>query len=213
MTNDDRPSPFSRRKLLIGGAATLAVAGVAGCKTTQKTGSAIGDNVGTMNDLVNQQENLTIQAYNRVKDNPECKYPSDELTTSLELQNQRRKLLRFNEGEKAGWIHLFLPGVGLVGTFTVLGKVSSCQSSMTSNVGVFLGTGANGYPAGDNVAVDNPGDDISFGPNEDGVFWFTQEGIYMNWHGPYLYVDTELDVQLTPGLIQKPGSQPTKSAA
>lgn len=212
MTNDDKSSPFSRRKLLIGGAATLAVAGVAGCKSTQKTGSAIGDSVGTMNDLVNQQEKLTIQAYNAVKDNPECQYPSALLKTSLELINQRKKLLRFNEPTKTGWIHLFSNGV-LIGTFTVLGKVSSLQSSMTSSTGVFLGTAANGYPGGDNVPVDMPSDDISFGPNEEGVFWFTAENIYMTWNGQYFYVDTALDVKVTPALVQPAGAQATKSAA
>ena len=205
-------SIFSRRNLLVGSGAALAVTAVAGCSGIKSTGNAIGDNVGNMNDLVNQQENLTVQAYNRVKDNPECQYPSSLLVTSLELQNQRRKLLRFNEPEKTGWIHLFSNGV-YIGKFDVLGKVSSLQSSMTSNTGVFLGTGANSYPSGDNVPVDMPGDDISFGPNEDGVFWFTSTGVYMTWSGQYLYVDTELDVSIAPTLAAPANAQPTKSAA
>lgn len=212
MTDNDNTGMFSRRKLLIGGgAAALAVTAVAGCKASN-SGSAIGDTVADMNDLVNQQQNLTVQAYNRVKDNPECQYPSSLLTTSLELASQRKKLLRFNEASKVGWIHLFSNGV-YIGKFSVLGKVSSCQSSMTSNTGVFIGDGTSGRPTGDNVPVDMPGDDISFGSNEDGVFWFTVEGIYMNWSGQYLYVDTELDVKLEPGMVQPANAQPTKSAA
>jgi hypothetical protein len=208
-----RGGAFSRRKALVGvGLLAATGLGVAGC-TSSSTGSGIGDPVGTMNDLVNQQQKLTIQAYNKVKDNPECQYPSDLLLTSLELQNQRVRVLRFNEPTKTGWIHCFAANGVLIGTFPVLGKVSSLQSSMTSSTGVFLGTGGNGYPAGDNVPVDMPGDDISFGPNEDGVFWLTPDRVYMTWNGPYMYVDTDLDVKLEPALGYPANAQPTKSAA
>lgn len=209
-------SPFTRRRVFGLGGAVIAVAAVAGCtSTSSSTGSAIGDNVASVNDLTGQQANLTIDAYNLVQKNPACQYPSTLMTTSLEMVNQREKLLRMNQPEKSGWIHLFLDGIGLVGTFTVLGKVSSVNSSMTADVGVYSTSLGNNAAAVQ--AVELPGDDLSFGPNEGGdgsVFWFTAEGVYMNWTGKYLYVDTQLDVNssLNPALVMKPNSKPTSTA-
>jgi hypothetical protein len=211
----ERTNPFSRRKLLAAGGGALAIVAVAGCTgNSSNTGSGIGQNVADTNDLTGQQANLTITAYNAIKDNPECQYPANLLKTSLEMQNQREKLLRMNQPTKTGWIHLFLQGVGYVGTFTVLGKVSSINSSMTADLGVYTDNANQGAGV---VNAPLPGDDLSFGPNEGGdgsVFWFTAEGVYMNWVGPYLYVDTDLDVNssLNAALVMPRNATPTSTS-
>lgn len=191
-----------RRKLFGLAAVGAAVAvGVAACDPSSGSGSAETSNVSDANTLTDQQVALTVDAYNRVKDNPECQYPAKQLDTSLELQNQRRKLLMFNEPTKLGWVYLFSYGQ-VIAEVPVIGKVSSMQSSMTADeAGYFNSAGTNGA-AGVNVEL--PGDDLSFGPNEGGptsVFFFTVDGVYMNWTGDYLYTDSQLSL-LTNQLVK-----------
>jgi len=187
---------MDRRKLLTGGVAVAALGSTAAaCSGSSggNTGTDLTQNAGSVNDLVVQQGELSYKAWNQVKADPSQAYPLSLMKSSLELHQQREKLLRFNQKTKTGWAYLFSPNGELIMEVPVLGKVSSTQSSMTTAVGVYSSTGSSG---GGNLTVELPGDDLSFGKNEGGdmgKFFFTPDGVYIYWDGPVLYADARLE--------------------
>lgn len=206
----------SRRKLLTGAAvvgAAVATSAAACDSSHPNTGGKVTQNAGSVNDLQDQEEKLTIQPFNAVKADPEQAYPAPLIKRSLEMENQREKLLRFNAAEKLGWAYLFTGNGMLIAELPVKGKVSSTQSSMTTDVGVYKDQGS--YNGG-NVAVKVPGDDLSFGPNEGGdagKFFFTPDGVYVFWDGPLLYLDAPLKVLSNQAVVQyNQGSKPSSTA-
>lgn len=83
-----------------------------------------------------------------------------------------------------GYIVLFTEGGGVVGSFVVDGKVSSLNSFLTPDTTYPNNTGA--YWLAD---VDG-----SYGENDNGIFFFTPGGQYIEWTGIYLYSDIPFEV-------------------
>ena len=90
-----------------------------------------------------------------------------------------------------GYIVLFDKGV-VFGKFIVDGKVSSLNSYLT--------------PDSEYYSVDKKGDtsyynewladvDGSYGTNDNGIFFFTTDGKYIEWTGEYLYSDMPFEVE------------------
>lgn len=201
--SDEDIKPNMARRSLVGLAAVGAIVATtaASCGSDGGSGSTETQNVTNANTLTDQQVALTVNAYNDVRDNPECDYPAQQLDTSLELQNQRKKLIMFNQAGKLGWVYLISMG-NIIAEIPVVGKISSINSSMTANVGAYIDSAGTNGAAG--VPVQLPGDDLSFGPNEGGdksVFFYTVDGVYINWTGDYLYSDSQLTL-LTSQLIK-----------
>lgn len=215
MTDTSRRQLLSRATLAGGAIAAVALTAEA-CDNSKpsNTGGNVTQNAGNVNDLQDQEEKLTIQPFNRVKQIPAQAYPAALITESLEMQQQREKVLRFNDPSKLGWAYLFTPMGALIMTLPVKGKISSTQSSMTTSTGVYLDQGTGG---GGNLAVPVPGDDLSFGPNEGGdagKFFFTPDGVYVFWDGPILYVDAALKVSQPAVVLEyQDGSKPSNTAA
>lgn len=209
----------SRRELITrtAGAAAVVVgvgAAVEACGGgPSSTGGNVNQNAGSVNDLQDQEEKLTITPFNRIKAVPSEAYPATLITDSLEMKNQRERVLRFNDATKLGWAYLFTPLGALIAVLPVKGKVSSTQSSMTTSVGVYKDQGTGG---GGNVAVPVPGDDLSFGPNEGGdagKFFYTADDVYVFWDGPILYLDAPLEVLQQPAVVKyNAGAKPSSTA-
>jgi hypothetical protein len=211
---NERKNPIFNRRAAIGlGIVGAVVATTAAACDGSSSGTTETSNVTSANSLTDQQIALTVDAYNRVKDNPECQYPAKLLNTSLELQNQRKKLLTFNEPTKLGWVYLISMGTVLC-EIPVIGKVSAVNSSMTANTaGYFNSAGTNGAAG---VPVELPGDDLSFGPNEGGdgsVFFYTVDGGYINVTTDYIYSDIQLTILQAMAMKYTQGSKPTPSVA
>lgn len=114
----------------------------------------------------------------------------DDIEYSLERFNLIRRAYWVNgQREKAatlpcpvqdrplGYCILMLEGVGVVGQYTVDGKVTSLNSYLTPD--------STGFENGSWLAdVDG-----SYGENDAGIFFFTTDGKYMEWTGIYLYSD------------------------
>lgn len=201
---------MNRRAALGLGAAGVVAATAASCSTSHNTGSNIGQSVGNINDLTQQQNKLTIAAYNHVWKDPECQYPAGLLTTSLEMRNLRKKLLLFNEPTKTGWLYFVSQGKVLC-EIPVMGKVSSTQSSMTTTDSVYSTNDSGG------VEVSLPADDISFGPNEggdSGIFFFTVDGVLIQAGGMgWIYSDAKLNVLDAMLMQYPPNSRPSSTVA
>lgn len=124
--------------------------------------------------------------------------PTD-INYSLERYNLIRRAYWVNgQREKAdtlvcqvekplGYIVLFA-GNTVVGRFVVDGKVSSLNSFLSPNYVEKCYVG--GYVINTELAdVDG-----SYGENDNGIFFFTPDGKYVEWTGEYLYSDIPFEV-------------------
>lgn len=128
----------------------------------------------------------------------------DDLEYSLERYNLIRRAYWVNgQREKAislpceierplGYIVLFTEGGGVVGRYIVDGKVTSLNSYLTPD--------SEYYENGEyrnNWLADVDG---SYGENDQGIFFFTPDGKYIEWTGIYLYSDIPFEVT-TPTIV------------
>ena len=95
-----------------------------------------------------------------------------------------------------GYIVCLLEGVGPVFQTTVDGKVSSLNSYLSPDSEYYE---MNSSTYNNEWLADVDG---SYGVNVDGVFWFTVDGHYMEWAGPYIYSDIPFNFD-TPVLTVK----------
>ena len=148
------------------------------------------EETGSYSDKVN-----TMEVANKLQENQPT--PTD-IDYSLERYNLTRRAYWVNgQREKAnmlpcevekplGYIVLFTDNGAVVGSFVVDGKVSSLNSFLTPDSEYYeYNSGATHTCYNDWVAdVDG-----SYGKNDNGIFFFTPDGKYIEWTGTYLYSD------------------------
>lgn len=149
---------------------------------------------GSTQDKLNQKE-----AANEIQANQPT--PTD-LEYSLERYNLIRRAYWVNgQREKAmslpceiqrplGYIILF-SGNTVVGRFEVDGKVSSLNSFLTPDSDYYEYSGSSSSYK-NNWLADVDG---SYGSNDNGIFFFTPDGKYIEWTGTYLYSDIPFIVE------------------
>lgn len=142
----------------------------------------------------------TIEVANNLQSNQPT--PTD-INYSLERYNLIRRTYWVNgQREKAntlpceiekplGYIVLFT-GSTVVGKFVVDGKVSSLNSFLTPDSEYYekIATGGSGT-YNNRWLADVDG---SYGENDNGIFFFTPDGKYIEWTGDYLYSDIPFEV-------------------
>lgn len=124
-------------------------------------------------------------------------YPEAQMQHSLERQNLKDRLLRFNNPNKIGYVYLMSFGK-FVGYYTIHGKITSVQSQMTNTVQTF-------HYDGGGMQVPSIGDDGSFGDNEGGdkgVFFFTTQKVMVETTLDWVYSDSPLNIDV-PNLVTK----------
>lgn len=143
-----------------------------------------------------QDVNNTINAANTIQSNQPT--PTD-ISYSLERYNLIRRAYWVNgQREKAnaipcevekplGYIVLFT-GNTVVGNFVIDGKVSSLNSYLTPDSDYY----SSGYTERTYWLADVDG---SYGSNDNGIFFFTPDGKYIEWSGTYLYSDIPFEVE------------------
>ena len=90
-----------------------------------------------------------------------------------------------------GYVVLITESGAVLGSFVVDGKVSSLNSYLTPDSEYFeADTNASGR--NDNLWL--PDVDGSYGTNDNGIFFFTPDGKYLEWTGTYLYSDIPFTV-------------------
>lgn len=137
-------------------------------------------------------------------------YPVDALKDSLERRNLKEHLLRYNNPSKISYIYLLADTGGIYTFFTIKGKVSSNQSQMTTQELIVRRCWSGTC---DSAVVGAPGDDGSYGPNEDGIFFFTTDGVMVTWNGKYLLTDAPLKIDPAKlVLTYVDGSKPTSTS-
>ena len=136
---------------------------------------------------------------NRIQSNQPT--PSD-IEYSLERYNLIRRAYWVNgQREKAasvpcpiqkplGYIVLFTESGSVVQRFVVDGKVSSLNSFLTPD-SEYYERNISGYYSYNRWLADVDG---SYGENDNGIFFFTPDGRYIEWTGIYLYSDIPFEV-------------------
>lgn len=95
------------------------------------------------------------------------------------------------ENMPLGYIVLFTESGSVVNKFVVDGKVTSLNSFLTPDSEYYE------YSAGDVSKINKwvPDVDGSYGENDNGIFFFTTDGKYVEWTGTYLYSDIPFEVK------------------
>ena len=160
-------------------------------------------------------KDVTLEIGNELSSNQPT--PTD-IDYSLERYNLIRRTYWVNgQREKAnalvceiekplGYIVLFTDSGSVVGSFVVDGKVSSLNSFLTPDSEYYEKTPScsGGYRSGNtatSLSVDDysnkwlPDVDGSYGENDNGIFFFTPDGKYLEWTGTYLYSDIPFIVE------------------
>ena len=173
------------KKIIISALAILMVVSLSACDEPS----------GSRQDIYTTQENA-----NNIQENQPT--PTD-LEYSLERYNLIRRAYWVNgQREKAlslpceidrplGYIVLFTESGGVVGRYVVDGKVTSLNSYLTPDSTYY----ATDYKSNWLADVDG-----SYGENDQGIFFFTPDGKYIEWTGTYLYSDIPFEVT-TPTIV------------
>lgn len=104
-------------------------------------------------------------------------------------QREKANALPCEVEKPLGYIVLLTDNGAVVGSFIVDGKVSSLNSFLTPDSEYYeqeYGTDGYSYGDGNDWLADVDG---SYGTNDDGIFFFTPDGKYIEWTGTYLYSD------------------------
>ncbi len=139
---------------------------------------------------VEKQQSIT-------KDLQQSQPTPTDIDYSLERYNLIRRAYWVNgQREKAlslpcpvekplGYVVLMSEGVGVVGNYVIDGKVSSLNSFLTPDSEYYE------YSAGETSKKNNWLADVdgSYGENDNGIFFFTTDGKYIEWTGTYIYSD------------------------
>jgi hypothetical protein len=161
------------KKIAIAGVAAALVLSLSACEEAGNTAQGEGQAV-------------TEQAFDQ--QSKAVPYPATELKDSLERRNLKDRLLRTNKPDAIGYVYLMNFGQ-IVGYYTIKGKVSSTQSQMTTDNLII-----DRYEG--DVVVNAPGDDGSYGPNEDGIFFFTTEGAMVTTSLDYIWADNQIAIDV-----------------
>ena len=162
---------------------TIAIGSLSGCgdKTTSGTQQNINDTKTVTDELTTSQPTPTdidysLERYNLIR-----------RTYWVNGQRERANTLVCPVDKPLGYIVLFA-GNTVVGRFVVDGKVSSLNSFLSPNY-------VEKYIANGGVVNTELADvDGSYGENDDGIFFFTPDGKYVEWTGEYLYSDIPFEI-------------------
>lgn len=138
---------------------------------TQKTANILQTNQPTPTDI-----DYSLERYNLIK-------------RAYWVNGQREKAISLPcEIERPlGYIVLLTDNGGVVGRFIVDGKVSSLNSYLTPDSECYSSSSYINWVAD----VDG-----SYGENDNGIFFFTPDGKYIEWTGTYLYSDIPFEVEV-----------------
>jgi hypothetical protein len=114
-------------------------------------------------------------------------YPIPSLTRSAELENLTKRATRLNKEGAIGYVYLLSQTGNVVGFYTIKGKVTSLNAYMTMSKGFI--DDPNGDLSSGSIEVETPDVDGAYGENDQGIFFFTTEDVYVEWKGFYLYSD------------------------
>lgn len=121
--------------------------------------------------------------------------PPVKLKWSLERDQINKRTELWNSQNKVSYIYLIDYGK-VMGFYTIKGKVSSVNSQVTNPTQYVRINGMS-----DRYKFESPAEDGSYGTNGDAIFFFTTEGVYVEWNGTYMLADRPLKMSTPPALV------------
>lgn len=155
-------------------------------------------------------ENAESQATQTNQTNLLIKQPVPVVSCSLERQNIINRYhwlagdaLEWPCKSRVGFVYLISQSGKIMSVNTVKGKVSNLSSQLTNPQQLTRRCGdltPNYDEHGEdytcqNGTVDQAEPDGSYSGNGTGIYFFTPEGKYVEWHGDYNFSDQRLDIQ------------------
>jgi hypothetical protein len=110
--------------------------------------------------------------------------PAPEISNSLERENLKRRIEFLNDANKDLYVALLSLDGKVLATYVTNGKVSSLNSYLTTNEQI-VDDPYGSFDSGGQV-LESPDLDGSYGWNNEGIFFFTTDGAYIEWNGPYI---------------------------
>ena len=149
-------------------------------QTTQKTANKLQTNQPTPTDI-----DYSLERYNLIR-------------RAYWVNGQREKAMSVvcPIDKPLGYIVLFTDNGGVVNKFVVDGKVSSLNSFLTPDSEYYeqiRTTENSSFHISDNEWLADV--DGSYGSNDNGIFFFTPDGKYVEWTGTYLYSDIPFEIE------------------
>lgn len=178
------------KKVLLCGALVFSVMCLTGCDEqimssqtdTQNTidvGNKLADNQPTPTDI-----DYSLERYNLIK----------RAYWVNGMRDKANSLASPIADMPLGYIVLFTESGDVIGQFTVDGKVTSLNSYLTPDSEYYELVYGGSYSKANNWMPDVDG---SYGENDQGIFFFTTDGKYIEWTGTYLYSDIPFNVEST----------------
>jgi len=143
-----------------------------------------------------QQEQETVaEQQNRL----ESSVSIPHLDTSLERINISKRLTLFSDENKISYIYLISFGK-VMAFYTVKGKITSGSKRLTASERFV-------DPSGDGTATlystEAPELDGTYGHSSDYIFFWTTDGVYVQWNGEYMLADQPLKLTTQPELVRE----------
>jgi len=166
----------------------IAAALFAGCSTDVPNGTKLD----TMKQIVSAQ---SLQEKQPTPTDIEYSIPRYLLIRRAYFVNGQREKARTLPCPIAdiplGHIVLLTDSGSVVGKFIVEGMVISLNTFLTPDSEYYEYSGGD-YKVKNNWLADVDG---TYGVNDNGIFFFTPDGLYMEWNGKYLYTDMPVSIE------------------
>ena len=128
--------------------------------------------------------------------------PPTTLTWSLERDNINRRTNLWNDPNKVSYIYLIDYGK-VMAFYVIKGKVSSVNSQITNPEQVVGSCDDGDYSTTcENSVLPSPAEDGSYGTNGDAIYFFTTDGVYVEWAGHYMLADQALQLSTPPAIVR-----------
>lgn len=165
-----------RARLLTVPLALAAVLALGGCNWGEEEGNAA------------RSDKTSASNFDAQVDND----PVPNLSDSLERANIVEHLKRNNQPDRVRYIYLLADTGGVYAYYVIKGKVTSTAAQLTPTDEVVDRTNGD-------VVTQAPTDDGSFGGDEGGIYFFTDQGTEIQWNGRWLLTDAPMRIN-TPTL-------------
>jgi len=133
-----------------------------------------------------------LKAQNKTMQSVVQAVPVPNLTTAQERKMVAKRAQRFDTENKLGYVYVITDSGSILGYYTIFGKVASLRSYLTPVDQILVP----GSQDGGGVVVEAPDIDGTYGENVEGVFFFTDNDVYVEWNGKYLYSDQLLPIRV-----------------
>ena len=123
--------------------------------------------------------------------------PAPQLDNSLERANISKRLTTFSDPAKISYIYLVSYG-RVMAYYVVKGKITSGNKRLTpQNQVAYQDIGSP-----DNVVVEAPELDGTYGSSNPYVYFWTTDGTYVQWSGDYMLTDQPMQLATQPDLVR-----------